>query len=128
MQIVNRSLRWRPATACRRSISIAIFQNRAASSLMVLRSEQFRLAAGYICGDRGHGLDVQAGRMSRYRQDWNFGAPTGRGARDREQAARHRLHQEGLPASLLGRLEMRDSYCHMKPADIPVEQPTKFDL
>jgi ABC-type uncharacterized transport system substrate-binding protein len=23
---------------------------------------------------------------------------------------------------------MRDSYCHMKPADIPVEQPTKFDL
>jgi hypothetical protein len=25
-----------------------------------------------------------------------FGAPTGRGARDREQAARHRLHQEGL--------------------------------
>jgi len=23
---------------------------------------------------------------------------------------------------------MRDSYRHMKPADIPVEQPTKFDL
>src|ERR1700736_1400126 len=35
MQIVNRSLHWRPATACRRSISIAFFQNRAASSLMV---------------------------------------------------------------------------------------------
>ena len=34
--------------------------------------------------------------MSRYRQDWNFGTPTGRGTRDREQAARHRLHQEGL--------------------------------
>ena len=34
--------------------------------------------------------------MSRYRQDCNFGTPTGRGARDREQAARHRLHQEGL--------------------------------
>src|SRR5262249_42756695 len=51
-----------------------------------------------------HGLDVQAGRMSRYRQDWNFGTPTGKGARDREQAARHRLHQEGLPgtASLTG--------------------------
>jgi hypothetical protein len=31
---------------------------------------------------------MQAGRMSRYRQDWNFGTPTGRGARDREQAAR----------------------------------------
>ena len=23
---------------------------------------------------------------------------------------------------------MRDSYRHMKPSDIPVEQPTKFDL
>src|SRR5262249_1073937 len=34
--------------------------------------------------------------MSRYRQDWNFGTPTGRGPRDGEQAARHRLHQEGL--------------------------------
>src|SRR5438128_8332824 len=66
--------------------------------------------------------------MSRYRHDWNFGTPTARGARDREQAARRRLHQEGLPGSLLGRQEMRDSYRHMKPSDIPVEQPTKFNL
>jgi len=48
------------------------------------------------CGDRGHGLDVQAGRMSRYRQNCEFRHPDRRGARDREQAARHRLHQEGL--------------------------------
>ena len=34
-----------------------------------------------------------------YRQGWNFGTPTGKGARDREQAARHRLHQEGLPGT-----------------------------
>ena len=55
-------------------------------------------------------------------------APRQQEARDREQAARHRLHQEGLPGSLLGRQEMRDSYRHMKPSDIPVEQPTKFNL
>jgi putative ABC transport system substrate-binding protein len=62
---VNRSLRWRPATACRRSITIAFFSEPGGLiSYGELRVETFRLAAGYIDrilkGEKPADLPVQA--------------------------------------------------------------------